>query len=145
MNYSQLFLLATAIIVISTLYALRRAHIRVEYSVSWLVVGLVLFLCALFPGLLARVSFGVGLDPQTRFMILAGGLALALLFEVSLAVSRLRDENVQLVQRMAILEFQLRYPPSSTALDGSSSQGLADFQYQLGPIKQSHAVETEHR
>lgn len=109
MNYTHAFLLGAAIILVATLVSLRRAHIRVEYSVSWLGLGLVLFLSALFPGFLTDTSLSLGLDAQTGFVIFAGGLALALLFEVSRAVSQLRDENVQLTQRLAILEYQLQH------------------------------------
>lgn len=108
MNYIQAFLLGAAIIIIATLVSLRRAHIRVEYSVSWLAVGVILFVSGLFPRPLASLSARMGLDPQTGFVVLAGALALALLFDVSLVVSQLRDENVQLTQRLAILEYQLR-------------------------------------
>jgi hypothetical protein len=107
-NYIQIFLIAAVIVILATLVSLRRAHIRVEYSVSWLGVGFILFFCALFPRFPLRAAATMGLDPQIGFVFLAGGLALALLFEVSLVVSQLRDENVMLTQRLAILEYHLR-------------------------------------
>ena len=107
-NYIQIFRSASVIIILATLVSLRRAHIRVEYSVSWLGVGFTLLVCALFPRFLMRVAANLGLDPQICFVFLTGVLALALLFEVSLVVSRLRDENVMLTQRLAILEYHLR-------------------------------------
>ena len=107
MNYIQTLLVAAVIIVLATLVSLRRAHIRVEYSVSWLGVGFVLLVCALFPRFPLRVAANLGLDPQVGFVFLTGALALALLFDVSLVVSKLRDENVMLTQRLAILEFHL--------------------------------------
>jgi len=100
-------MLAAVIIILATLVSLRRAHIRVEYSVSWLGVGFVLLFCALFPRFPLRVAANLGLDPQVAFVFLAGALALALLFEVSWVVSQLRDENVMLTQRLAILEYHL--------------------------------------
>jgi hypothetical protein len=106
-SYIQIFQGAAVMIVVVTLFSLRRAHIRVEYSLSWLGVGMVLLACALFPGLLVRIAASLGLNPQVGFVFLAGALALALLFEVSLVVSRLRDENVILTQRLAILEYHL--------------------------------------
>jgi hypothetical protein len=106
-NYIQTILLAAVIVILATLVSLRRAHIRVEYSVSWLGVGFVLFVCALFPRIPLRVAANLGLDPQVAFVFLAGALALALLFEVSWVVSQLRDENVILTQRLAILEYHL--------------------------------------
>lgn len=107
MNYIQTLMLAAVIVILATLVSLRRAHIRVEYSVSWLGVGFVLLVCALFPRVPLRVAANLGLDPQVAFVFLAGALALALLFEVSWVVSQLRDENVMLTQRLAILEYHL--------------------------------------
>ena len=107
MNYVHVFLAGAAIIILATLVSLRRTHIRVEYSVSWLLVGCALFLCSFFPKLLFRVAANLGLNPPTCFVLLAGALALMLLFEVSFVVSRLRDENVVLTQKVAILEYHL--------------------------------------
>jgi hypothetical protein len=108
LSYIQVFLALAVIVLLATMISLRRAHIRVEYSISWLGVGSVLLICALAPGILKNAAANLGLDPQICFIILAGALALALLFEVSLVVSQLRDENVMLTQRLAILEYNLR-------------------------------------
>ena len=108
MNHIYFFVAGPAVIIAATLISLRREHIRVEYSVSWLGLGLILLLSSIFPNFLTSLSARAGLDPQVAFIVLAGSLALALLFEVSLVVSRLRDENVQMAQRLAILEYQLQ-------------------------------------
>jgi hypothetical protein len=117
MSYIQIFLFAAVIIIFATLLSLRRAHIRVEYSVSWLGMGFILFLCALFPRSLTSVAASLKLEPETGFVILAGGLALALLFEVSIVVSHVRDENVLLTQRLAILEYHLRQMQSNHGVE----------------------------
>jgi hypothetical protein len=106
-NYVQLFLWGSGIIILVTLISLRRAHIRVEYSVSWLGVGLVLFICSFFSRTLVRVAGNLGLDPPICLILMAGALAVALLFEVSIVVSQLRDENVVLAQKLAILEYYM--------------------------------------
>jgi hypothetical protein len=118
LNYIQVFLALSVVVLLATLVSLRRAHIRVEYSVSWLGVGSVLFICALFPGILLSAARNLGLDPQICFIILAGALALSLLFEVSLVVSQLRDENAMLTQRLAILEYHLRQLQSHHGIEG---------------------------
>ena len=102
--------------ILATLVSLRREHIRVEYSVSWLAVGVILLISSIFPGLLMRLAERVGLNPQIAFVLLSGALALALLFDVSVVVSRLRDENVMLTQRLAILEYHLREIRSSQGI-----------------------------
>lgn len=118
MTYLQVFLALSVIVLLATLVSLRRAHIRVEYSVSWLGVGSVLFILAFFPDILLHTAANLGLDPQICFIILAGALALALLFEVSLVVSQLRDENVMLTQRLAILEYHLQKLQSDHGIEG---------------------------
>ena len=108
MGYISFFLLAGIAMIAGTLYSLRREHIRVEYSVSWLAVGCILTGLSLFPGILSKTSRKIGVDPQVLFLIVTGALVTAILFEVSRVVSRIVDENVMLAQRVAILEFQLR-------------------------------------
>jgi hypothetical protein len=108
MTFHYVFLLAGLFTIAGTLVSLRRQHIRSEYSVSWLAVGAVLTGFALFPGIFDRTAGSLGLDPQVCFLIVGGALISALLFEISHVVSRLRDENVMLAQRVAILEFRIQ-------------------------------------
>ena len=108
MNYHPLLVALGLAIVIVTLTSLRREHIRTEYSISWLALGVVLTAFALVPEALERVSFHFGLQPTVAFTILGSILISALTFEISHVVSRLRDENVMLAQRLAILEYRLQ-------------------------------------
>jgi hypothetical protein len=96
------------ITIVGTLVSLRREHIRTEYSVSWLAVGIVLTGLSAFPSLLDMASSHLGVGPEGCFLIIGGTLISALVFEMTRVVSRLRDENVILAQRLAILEFQMQ-------------------------------------
>ena len=96
------------ITVVGTLVSLRREHIRTEYSVSWLAVGIILTGLSAFPSLLDSASRHLGVAPEGCFLIVGGTLISVLVFELTRVVSRLRDENVILAQRLAILEFQVR-------------------------------------
>ncbi|HKD08723.1 MAG TPA: DUF2304 domain-containing protein [Bryobacteraceae bacterium] len=108
MNYHPLLVALGLAIVIVTLTSLRREHIRTEYSVSWLLLGVILTAFASFPNGLERLSGAFGLQPTVGFSILGGILVAALTFEISHVVSRLRDENVMLAQRLAILEYRIQ-------------------------------------
>jgi hypothetical protein len=108
MNFQPVFLVMGVLTILGTLVSLRREHIRTEYSVSWLAVGIVLTALAAFPHLLDRAAGKLGLGPETFFLLTGGSLISALVFEMTRVVSRLRDENVILAQRIAILEFQIR-------------------------------------
>jgi hypothetical protein len=108
MNYHSVFLVAGVATIAGTLIALRRAHIRAEYSVSWLAVGVLMSGLALFPKLIERLSSSLGMQPQSYLMVVGGVLISILVFEISRVVSQLRDENVLLAQRVAILEYRIQ-------------------------------------
>ena len=90
------------------LSSVRRAHIRVEYSVSWLLAALVLLLLSRWRTLLDWIAaaLGVGGSPLALLM-LAGAVFHVVLYRFSLIISRLKDSNIALAQRVAILEFHL--------------------------------------
>lgn len=107
MNFHSVFLALGLLTIAGTLVSLRRQYIRAEYSVSWLAVGIILTGLAAFPRLLDGVARDLGVRPETCFLIAAGTLISTLVFEISRVVSRLRDENAMLAQRVAILEYQI--------------------------------------
>ncbi len=97
------------LLLIMVLISVRRAHIRVEYSVSWLLAALVmLILSRARPGLeyITRHA-GIPDTPLTLFLI-AGSLFVIMFFRFSVIISNLRDDNIALAQRVAILEYHLR-------------------------------------
>ena len=91
------------------LFSVRRAHIRVEYSVSWLAAAIIMLVLSRAKPLLdmARGLMGLPDSPLTLFL-LAGTGALIMLFRFSIVISHLRDDNVALAQRVAMLEYRLR-------------------------------------
>ena len=111
MTFHTIFLIAGALTIIGTLVSLRRERIRPEYSISWLSVGAVLTCMALFPNVVHRFAAILGLDNLTFFLILSGALISALVFGISRVVSKLRDENVLLAQKIAVLEFRIEGLP----------------------------------
>ena len=99
----------SVVLLIVVLVSVRRAHIRVEYSISWLVAaGAMLVLSRARPVLDAvRRLIGLPDTPLTLFLF-AGAVFLITFFRFSVIVSHLRDDNVALAQRVAILEYHLR-------------------------------------
>jgi hypothetical protein len=99
----------SALLLLIVLFSVRRAHIRVEYSVSWLAAaGAMLVLSRVRPVLDAVRNF-MGLpDSPLALFLLAGAVALIMFFRFSIVVSHLRDDNVALAQRVAMLEYHLR-------------------------------------
>ncbi|HEV2446016.1 MAG TPA: DUF2304 domain-containing protein [Candidatus Sulfopaludibacter sp.] len=96
------------VLLVIVLISVRRAHIRVEYSVTWLLAALsMLLLSRARPALefLRRLT-GLPDTPLTLFL-LAAGVFLILSFRFSVIISSLRDDNIALAQRVAILEYRL--------------------------------------
>jgi hypothetical protein len=90
------------------LASVRRAHIRVEYSVSWLAAALVLLILSRWQYLLQRITAFLGVsDAPLALLMTAGAVFLIVLYRLSLMISHLKDSNIALVQRVAILEFRL--------------------------------------
>ncbi|MEQ1884130.1 MAG: DUF2304 domain-containing protein [Bryobacteraceae bacterium] len=90
------------------LVSVRRARIRVEYSVSWLLASTLLLVISQWPGLLARLPGWLGVsDTALALVMLCGGIFLVVLYRLSLVISDLKDSNIALIQRIAILEYRL--------------------------------------
>jgi hypothetical protein len=90
------------------LASVRRAHIRVEYSVSWLAAALVLLIVSRWQGLLTRITAFLGVsEAPLALLMTAGAVFVIVLYRLSMMISHLKDSNIALVQQVAILEFRL--------------------------------------
>jgi hypothetical protein len=90
------------------LASVRRAHIRVEYSVSWLLAAMVLLVLSRWRTLQEWLATSLGLsDAPLALLMVAGAVFLVVLYRFSMVISRLKDSNIALTQRLAILEFRL--------------------------------------
>src|SRR5579883_4647 len=94
--------------IVGVLASVRRAHIRVEYSVSWLVAAFVLLGLSASDAPLRRMGQVLGVpDAPAALLIAAGCVFVVVLYRSSLLISHLKDSNIALAQRVAILEYRL--------------------------------------
>ncbi len=110
---SRLLVFTSAISVLLfllVLFSVRRARIRAEYSVGWLVAAAALFGLSRSEWLLRAGAAMLHIE-QPPVVLLVGVFVVFLLlfFWASILLSQLRDDTVALVQRIAILEFQLHH------------------------------------
>ena len=90
------------------LRSVRRERIRVEHSVSWLLAAVALLALSLSPQALERASGWLGLGSPVVALISAILIVfLGVFYRFSRIVSELKDMNVTLIQRVAILEHQV--------------------------------------
>ena len=95
-------------LILTVLASVRRAHIRVEYSVSWLVAALALLGLSRSEGTLRWIGDSLGIaDPPSALLLVSGSIFIVVLFRLSLRISGLKDANIALTQRIAILEYRL--------------------------------------
>ena len=99
----------SGVLLLFVLVSVRRAHIRVEYSVSWLLAAVFMLALSRSRPVLEYITrhFGIPDTPLTLFLA-AGSVFLIMFFRFSVIVSDLRDDNIALAQRVAILEYRLR-------------------------------------
>lgn len=102
-------MLFSAGLMLVVLHGLRRSHIRVEYSVSWLAAALALFILSRWEAALEWLARLLGITyPPAALLGVVLAVFLFVLYRISLIVSTLRDNNIALAQKVAILEFQLQ-------------------------------------
>jgi hypothetical protein len=105
LNVLAVFSLA---LILAVLSSVRRAHIRVEYSVSWLVAALALLGLSRSAGTLRWIGDVLGVaNPPLALLMVSGSIFIVVLFRLSLRISGLKDANIALAQRIAILEYRL--------------------------------------
>ncbi len=98
----------SVLLIIMVLASVRREHIRPEYSVSWLGAALTLLVLSRSHGTLNWMAgmLGIASAPMALLM-LVGCLFLFVLFRLSVIISALKDANIALAQRLAIVEYHV--------------------------------------
>lgn len=106
----------SVVLIVAVLASVRRAHIRVEYSMTWLFAGAALLILSLSRGALVVAARFLGVSyPPLALLLIIGAVFLILFFRFSVIISRLRDDNIALAQKVAILEYHLESLRNRTA------------------------------
>jgi len=94
---------------------LNRRQMRGKYTLLWMFVGLAVFVLALFPSILDRVSrwFRIYYAPTTLFLVAIGFLLLVCIY-FSYELSRLEERTRVLAEELAILRAEREAGPDTT-------------------------------
>ena len=99
----------SVVLLAMVLISVRRAHIRVEYSISWLLAAMVMLLLSLSRPVLEAITRWTGVpDTPLTLFLMSGTVFLVMFFRLSIILSHLRDDNIALAQRVAMLEYRVR-------------------------------------
>src|ERR1035438_6679206 len=97
----------SVVLLAMVLISVRRAHIRVEYSISWLLAAVVMLLLSLSRPVLEAITRWTGVpDTPLTLFLMSGTVFLVMFFRLSIILSHLRDDNIALAQRVAMLEYR---------------------------------------
>jgi hypothetical protein len=86
----------------------RRSQLRTKYMVVWLLVGLVIAVFAIAPGLFNSIAHGAGVkNPPDLLLVIASLFLLMVCVYLSWEVGRLEDRSRILAEEVAMLHNEL--------------------------------------
>ena len=103
------FLTGVSLVLLAmVLVSVRREHIRVEYSVSWVGAALTLLAVSRSHWLVTRLADWLGIaEPPLALLAVVGCLFVLVIYRLSVVISALKDANIALTQRIAVLEYRI--------------------------------------
>jgi Ca2+/Na+ antiporter len=107
----QIRLLIGIISIISfmvTFEFIRKRHLREEYAILWLFTSSVIAILSLWPGFINVLSDLTGIYYITIIMVIFFFFVIAILMHYSIAISRMKETNKELIQKSALLELRVR-------------------------------------
>lgn len=88
---------------------IRRRKLELKYALSWMTAIILMLIVDIFPPILSVISYCFGIATPVNTLFLLGFIfSLALLFTLTVIVSRLSDKVRQLSQAAAMNEKEIR-------------------------------------
>jgi hypothetical protein len=110
LRVSLVGVVASALLILVVLELIRGRRLKERYALLWLATGVILLVLSAWRGGLNTVAgwLGVTTYPPAVLFAVATLFILLVLLHYSTVISRLTDENVDLAQRVALLEERMR-------------------------------------
>lgn len=97
------------VLLVQVVRAVRREHIRVEYSMAWFAAAVGLLGLIVWDRGMATLGEWLGLSDSADILLLLAGVAfLFTFFRFTVEVSSLKDHNIQVSQKVGLLEWEIR-------------------------------------
>jgi hypothetical protein len=100
--------IASIISFIATFEFIRKRHLREEYAILWLFTSSIIAILSFWPGLINLLSRISGIFYVTVIVGVIFCFVIAILMHYSIAISRMKETNKELVQKCALFELRLR-------------------------------------
>lgn len=87
------------------MHQIRRRRLDLRYSLSWILVNLVLIILVVFPQVLINLSRMLGIYSPVNMIFFCGFLfSLIIIYNLTTAISKMADEIKRLSQKIALME-----------------------------------------
>ncbi len=107
--------IAAVILLLVIFELIRSRRLQERYALLWLLTGMVIFVLAVWRGLLSKFADLVGIAyPPSALFVLASFFVLVVLLHYSTVISKLSEQNTALAQRLAILENRVEEQETGT-------------------------------
>ena len=98
-------IIAVSIAMIALILLVRKKRVDLRYTLIWFLAGSGVLVLTLFPGLMIRLSNTLGIaDPVNMLFFIGFCFSLAIIFTLTVAVSRMSKRIKDLAQEMALLQ-----------------------------------------
>ena len=87
---------------------IRRRRLKEEYSLLWLLSGVIILTFSIFPDLLVIISRAMGMYYLTALFVISFLFLLAIVLHFSTVLSQLSKRNKELTQELSILDFRFK-------------------------------------
>ena len=87
---------------------IRRRRLKEEYSLLWLLSGVVILIFSIFPNLLGIISKMMGMYYLTALFVISFLFLLLIVLHFSTVISQLSERNKELTQELSILDFRFK-------------------------------------
>jgi len=105
----QIIIGTVSILLLVTVFELiRRRRLKEEYSLLWLLSGVVILIFSIFPNLLLIISQALGMFYLTVLFVISFLFLLLIVLHFSTVLSRLSERNKELTQELSILDFRFK-------------------------------------
>jgi uncharacterized protein DUF2304 len=109
--------IASVLLLLIVLELVRGRRLKERYALLWLATGLILLVLSAWRGALNSIAGWVGVQtyPPAVLFAVATLFILLVLLHYSIVLSKLTDENVELAQRIALLEARMERTESAAS------------------------------
>lgn len=87
---------------------IKRRRLKEEYSLLWLLSGVVILTFSIFPNLLGIISRVMGMYYLTALFVISFLFLLLIVLHFSTVLSQLSERNKELTQELSILDFRFK-------------------------------------